>query len=54
LQSNSNPPRNTLFQIKKISAGEISKNAKGFLGGAQRGFAVLGGGACAFQHFSSK
>jgi hypothetical protein len=32
------PTRNTLFQIKKISAGgDCGKYAKGFLGGAQHG-----------------
>jgi hypothetical protein len=40
------PPENTLFQIQKnLGGGNFKKYAKGFSGGAQHGFAVLGGGA---------
>ena len=44
----------TLFQIRKISAGQISKNnAKGFSGGARSSFAGTGGGAWISFHARS-
>jgi len=48
------PPEKPFPLKKKKSAGEISKNAKAFSGGARSSFAGTGGGACLVQHFSSK
>jgi len=46
--------RKTFSTKKKKSAGEISKNAKAFSGGAHSSSAGIGGGACARQQFYSK
>jgi len=51
------PSRKQIFSKYKKEFGG-GKNPKiqrfVFLGGAQNSSAVLGGGACTFQHFSSK
>jgi hypothetical protein len=48
-------PTETAFSLKiKKSAGEISKMQRFFLAGRSGQTCPLGGGACAFQAFSSK